>query len=114
MENYLIQNTLNYPILTLLLLVPAAGALGCLFIKDGTRLKAWSLAVSIVTMALSVPLFTSFDATTAKYQFAEVRRWFPALNLDYVVGVDGISVLMVLLTTFIMPFCVLCSWRHVE
>ncbi|HEX9023606.1 MAG TPA: NADH-quinone oxidoreductase subunit M [Geobacteraceae bacterium] len=114
MENYLITNTLGYPILSLLLIVPAIGALGCLFIKDETWLKAWSLVVSVATLVLSLPLFTSFDATTAKYQFAEVGRWFPALNLDYVVGVDGISAPLVLLTTFIIPLCVLCSWRHIR
>jgi NADH-quinone oxidoreductase subunit M len=113
MDKYLILNTLDYPILSLLLILPAAGALGCLLLRKERALKIWGLFVTLATAAVSAPLFTRFDPSTAKYQFAELRRWFPALNLDYVVGVDGISVLLVLLTTFIMPLCVLCSWRYI-
>jgi len=96
------------------MLIPAIGAFVCLFLRNATLLKVWGLIVTIATIAISVPLFTSFDSTTPRYQFAELRSWFPALNLDYVVGVDGISALLVLLTTFIMPLCVLCSWRHIQ
>jgi NADH-quinone oxidoreductase subunit M len=114
MNKYLILNTLDYPILSLLLILPAAGALVCLFLRSDRALKIWGLVVTLTTAAISIPLFTRFDPSTAKYQFAELRRWFPALNLDYVMGVDGISVLLVLLTTFIMPLCILCSWRHIQ
>ena len=96
------------------MIIPTIGAFACLFLRDKTHLKICGLISTIVTMVVSIPLFTRFDTGTAKYQFAELRSWFPALNLDYVVGVDGISALLVLLTTFIMPLCVLCSWRHIE
>jgi NADH-quinone oxidoreductase subunit M len=114
MENYLILNNLGFPILSLAMIIPAAGALLCLFLRSDMALKIWGLAVTLAVAAISCPLFTGFDITTAKYQFAELHRWFPVLNLDYVVGVDGISVLLVLLTTFIMPLCILCSWRSVS
>jgi NADH-quinone oxidoreductase subunit M len=114
MENYLIQNTIGYPILSLLMVVPALGAFVSLAIRGERGLKLWGLIVTLATMALSIPLYTRFDSTTAKYQFAELYSWFPAINLDYVVGVDGISVLMVLLTTFIMPLCILCSWKQIQ
>jgi NADH-quinone oxidoreductase subunit M len=114
MDNYLILNTLDIPILSLLLILPAAGALGCLFLSGERALKIWGLVVTLVTAGVSWPLFSRFDPTTAKYQFAERHAWFPTLNLDYVVGVDGISVLLVLLTTLIMPLCVLCSWRYIR
>lgn len=114
MDNYLILNSLGYPVLSLLLLLPVAGALVCLFLPSDRTLKIWGMTVTLAVAALSCPLFTRFDATTPKYQFAELRRWFPALDLDYVVGVDGISVLLVLLTTFIMPLCILCSWRAIQ
>jgi NADH-quinone oxidoreductase subunit M len=114
MVKYLILNTLGYPILSLLLILPAAGAMGCLFLRSDRALKIWGLAVTLATTIVACPLFFRFDPATPKYQFAELRSWFPALNLDYVVGVDGISVLLVLLTTFIMPLCILCSWRHIE
>ena len=113
-DKYLILNTLGYPVLSLTMIFPAVGAFVCLFLKDKTLLKVCGLIATIVTMVLSIPLFTRFETGTPKYQFVELASWFPALNLDYVVGVDGISSLLVLLTTFIMPLCVLCSWRHIE
>ncbi|NVN90255.1 MAG: NADH-quinone oxidoreductase subunit M [Desulfuromonadales bacterium] len=113
MNSYLIPTTLGFPLLSLLLIIPAAGALVCLALRNDSALKIWGLLVTLAVMALSWPLFSSFDTSTARYQFVELRRWFPAINLEYVVGVDGISVLLVLLTTFIMPLCLLCSWRYI-
>ena len=114
MEQYLIYNQLSYPIISVLLLLPLAGALvGLLFKSDKAQLL-WGFAVTVATALASLPLFTQFDRSTAQYQFVELRNWLPALGLDYVVGVDGISVLLVLLTTFVMPLCVLCSWSYIK
>ncbi len=114
MEQYLIDNQLSYPILSVLLLLPLLGAVvGLLFKSDRAQL-CWGLAVTIATALASLPLFTQFDPTTAQYQFVELRHWLPALGLNYVVGVDGISVLLVLLTTLVMPLCVLCSWSYIK
>ncbi len=114
MENYLILNTLNFPILSLLLIIPVVGAIVAMFLRGDTLLKYWSLAVTLVTALVSLPLWSSFDKATAKYQFVELRHWFPALHLDFVIGVDGISVLLVLLTTLVMPLCILCSWTYIK
>src|SRR5664279_5302200 len=114
MEKFLIANTLSYPILSMIMIVPVIGALITLFLKNDTVLKAWGFIVTVVTMVISFPLYSAFDASTPKYQFAELRTWFPSVNLDYVVGVDGISVLLVLLTTFVMPLCILCSWNYIK
>ena len=114
MEKYLIFNSTGYPLLSLLMIIPAAGAFISMAIRGDRGLKLWGLIVTLATMAISIPLYTCFDTDTARYQFAEQYYWFPALNLDYVVGVDGISVLMVLLTTFIMPLCILCSWQQIR
>lgn len=114
MEHYLIYNTLSYPILSAVLVIPLVGALITLFLKGDGLLKSWGLFVTLVTAVVSLPLYTQFDPTTAKYQFAEVYRWFPALHLHFSVGVDGISVLLVLLTTFVMPLCILCSWSYIK
>ena len=113
MEKYLILNTLSYPVLSVIMVVPLFGALLSLLLKNEQRLKVFGMFVTLLTLVLSLPLYSCFDLHTAKYQFAELRAWFPLLNLDYVVGVDGISGLLVLLTTLIMPFCVLCSWRYI-
>ncbi|MBU1169842.1 MAG: NADH-quinone oxidoreductase subunit M [Proteobacteria bacterium] len=114
MEHYLIENALSYPILTVLILVPLIGAGVTLFLKSDLMIKAWGLMVTVLTAALSLPLFFNWDFQTPKYQFAQLSEWFPILHLNYVVGVDGISVLLVLLTTFVMPLCILCSWTYIK
>ncbi len=115
MEDYLILNTLNYPILSVLFLLPLLGAVVTFFMKNDAFIKAWALIVTIVTAVLSLPLFFNWDYNTAKYQFAELNEhWFPYLDLSYVLGVDGISVLLVLLTTLVMPLCILCSWTYIK
>jgi NADH-quinone oxidoreductase subunit M len=114
MESYLIFNTLDYPILSVLICVPLIGAVVALFLKNEGALRFWGLLVTLITALFSLPLYARFDLTTAKYQFAELRHWFPLLDLDYVVGVDGISALLVLLTTLVMPLCILCSWTYIQ
>ena len=114
MEQYLIYNTLSYPILTVLVTVPLFGAIITLAIRGDRNLKIWGLLVTLLTAVLSLPLYSSFDLTTAKYQFAEFSTWIPFVNIDYVLGVDGISVLLVLLTTLVMPLCILCSWTYIK
>jgi NADH-quinone oxidoreductase subunit M len=114
MEQYLLFNHSDFPVLSTLILLPLAGAIVCLFIRNEIFLKLWGLAVTAATMALSLPLYFLFDQTSDKYQFAELGQWIPALKLDYVVGVDGISLPLVLLTTCLMPLCILCSWSQIK
>jgi NADH-quinone oxidoreductase subunit M len=114
MNQYLLFNGPGFPILSVLLLLPLAGAVVCLFIRHETFLKLWGLAVTVAVMALSLPLYFLFDRSTEKYQFAETGQWIPALKLDYAVGVDGISLPLVLLVTCLMPLCILCSWRQIR
>jgi NADH:ubiquinone oxidoreductase subunit 4 (chain M) len=59
-------------------------------------------------------LLIGFDPASAKYQFAEAHAWIPRFHINYIVGMDGISILLVLLTTCIMPFCVLASWKYIQ
>ncbi|GAB6095053.1 NADH-quinone oxidoreductase subunit M [Desulfatiferula olefinivorans] len=114
MERYLIENALSYPILSVLVIVPLIGAGVTFFLKSDRIIKAWGLIVTVLTAALSLPLFFNWNFQTARYQFAELSRdWIPVIHLDYVVGVDGISVLLVLLTTLVMPLCILCSWTYI-
>jgi len=76
--------------------------------------KVTALATSLVTFAVSVPLFTGFDSSLSAYQFVEQRAWMPTLGVSYHLGVDGISLLLVLLTTFLMPLVLLSSWHSIE
>jgi formate hydrogenlyase subunit 3/multisubunit Na+/H+ antiporter MnhD subunit len=104
----------SWPLLSVLIFLPLAGA--CLLpLMRGARVaKIWVLGVTLVNAALSLKLYTGFDLSTAQYQFAETARWIPSLNICYTLGVDGISLLLVIMTTLLMPLCVLCSWNAIE
>ncbi|MFH2092551.1 MAG: NADH-quinone oxidoreductase subunit M [Pseudomonadota bacterium] len=116
--DYLIYNTLNFPIISLVLALPLLGALVTLAVPDSRGKKAsfhkiWGVIVSVVTAVAALPLYNRFDTSTHLYQFVEKRAWIDALNLNYTVGIDGISLLLVMLTVFIMPVALLCSFTYI-
>ena len=74
----------------------------------------WTLIITGLTALVSISLLTGFNTGSAKYQFAEAYDWIPRFHINYIVGVDGISILLVILTTFLMPFCVLASWKYIK
>ncbi len=104
----------GFPILSVLIFFPLAGALLLLFVRNEERCRVVTLAITGITALLSLRLLFGFDRTTAQFQFAESHPWIAAFNINYTVGVDGISILLVLLTTLIMPFCVLASWSYIK
>jgi NADH-quinone oxidoreductase subunit M len=73
-----------------------------------------AFAVAVVTFVVSLPLYFGFSPATPDYQFVEQQAWMPTLGVSYHLGVDGISLLLVLLTTFLMPLVLLSSWSSVE
>src|SRR5689334_3144350 len=103
-------------LLTLVTFVPLVGAVVVLLLprRQEHVTKLVTLGTTLVTFVISVPVYFRFDATSADYQFVEQRAWIPSLGVSYHVGVDGISVLLVLLTTFLMPLVLLSSWTSVE
>jgi len=104
----------GFPLLSFLIFFPLAGAMVLLFFTGEKFARRWTLGVTLLEAAFSIPLITGFDTTTVKFQFAEAHTWIPQLNINYILGVDGISILLVLLSTLIMPFCVLASWRYIK
>jgi len=109
------MNWLNEHILTVLILLPLVGA-GLLFAVrsfESDFAKKGALFITILEFLLSLILFTGFKAT-ADFQFVEQVSWIPAWGVSYFVGVDGISLFLILLTTFLMPISVLASWKSVE
>jgi len=102
------------PLLTLLVFMPLAGAMVLLFYHGEAFARLWTLGVTSLTALFSILLLTGFNQASAKYQFAEAYEWIPRFHINYIVGVDGISILLVILTTFIMPFCVLASWKYIK
>jgi len=111
--DFLIINE-GFPLLSTLVFLPLIGAFILLFLPGENLQRIWAMLVTVVTALFSIKLYTGFDATTAKYQFAEHVSWIPSLNINYTLGIDGISLLLVLLTTFIMPLCVLGSWTYIQ
>ncbi len=95
---------------------PILGGLLVLAVGDRRAGAArWlALLVSLVTFAVTIPLFTGFDTHTAAMQFSERVAWIPALNIFYHLGIDGISLWFILLTSFLTVLVIIGSWRNVQ
>lgn len=105
----------DYPhILSTLIFLPLAGAILLLFIRNEYFARYWALGISTLTAILSIPLVMAFDSSTSSFQFVEQVSWIKSLNIQYVIGIDGISILLVMLTTLIMPLCILASWSYIK
>ena len=104
----------SFPILSALIFSPLVAAAVTAAIRNERVLRWWTLLATTAVALCSLLLYGRFDSTTADFQFVEHASWVPALNIHYTLGVDGISLLLVLLTTLIMPLCVLCSWRYIQ
>src|SRR6266436_1669742 len=104
------------PLVTLVTFLPGAAGLALLLLprRAAGVLRPASLVVTIITFVLSLPLYFGFDGDAIGYQFEESRRWMPTLGVTYHVGVDGISLLLVLLTTFLMPLALASAWGSIE
>ncbi|WP_440919676.1 NADH-quinone oxidoreductase subunit M [Candidatus Pelagibacter sp.] len=101
---------MNFPILSSLILLPTIGALFLFFTKDkdgnNSTAKYVALFTSIVNFLISIYLWVSFDQSVSDFQFVEDRTWIEGF-INYKVGVDGISILFIILTTFITPLCII-------
>lgn len=106
----------DWPILSVLMWLPIAGGVALLAMGDrAVSVGRWiALLTTIVTFAISTLLFTNFDTTTADMQFVERVSWVSAYNVWYALGVDGISMPLIVLTTFISPLVVIAGWTVIE
>lgn len=108
----------GWPILSLVTFLPLVGAAFVLFVRGDEEVVARNaryvaLWTSLITFALSLFLWFDFERGTAEFQFVERIEWMPSFGIAYKVGVDGISVLFVLLSTLLTPICVLASWESI-
>ncbi|PWS34934.1 NADH-quinone oxidoreductase subunit M [Falsiroseomonas bella] len=113
------MNAAGFPILSLVTFLPLAGAFIILMVRGEEAVVArnarWTaLWTSLITFALSLILWFRFDPSTADFQFVERAAWLPEFGVNYHMGVDGISVLFVLLSTLLTPICILASWESVQ
>ncbi len=104
----------GYPVLTSLIAFPLVAAALLPIFRSEVMIRWFTLVVGLCEMALALPLLTEFDLSAAGFQFVELVPWVPKWGLNYYVGVDGISLLMVLLTLALLPLCTLCSWSYIS
>jgi NADH:ubiquinone oxidoreductase subunit 4 (chain M) len=107
------MDLLQTNLLSLILFLPAAGAALLLFFpRDQEDVIRWTaLAVSLVTLGLTLYLWFSFDPQAAGFQFVENYLWFSVIGANYHLGVDGVSLPLVLLTALLTPLAVLFSFN---
>jgi NADH-quinone oxidoreductase subunit M len=109
---------MNFPILTSLIGLPVVGALVLLFVRDEPQnervIRAVTLAVSVLVFVETLVLWAAFNPASADFQFVERYEWIPAFGISYFVGVDGISLFLLVLTGFLTPLAFLSSWKSVH
>ena len=113
------SNAAGFPVLSLVTWLPLVGCLVLMTIRGEDAVVArnarWTaLWTSLVVFAISLELWWSFDPAQAGFQFNETLDWLPSFKVGYRMGVDGISVLFVLLSTALTPICILASWESVQ
>ena len=109
-------------LLSILIWLPIVGGVGVLALGDGGdadssragNMRILTLVISLLTFLISVSLYLQFDGGTAAMQFVEQVAWVDALHVEYYLGVDGISVPLMLLTTFITPLIVIAGWNSIK
>jgi NADH-quinone oxidoreductase subunit M len=107
----------TFPVLSALVALPVVGGIVAALVPatdaNAVSARRVALAASWVVFALSLVLWWAFDPTSADYQFVERHAWIPSFGIHYAVGVDGISLLLVVLTAFLTPIALLSSWEAV-
>src|SRR5712692_4601864 len=109
---------MHFPILSSLIVLPIAGAVLLLFVRDEASnipiLRNITLIVSVLVFVETLLLWSRFSSASGDFQFVERHAWIPAFGIEYVVGVDGISLLLLVLTGFLTPLALLGSWESVH
>ena len=109
---------MQFPILTTLIALPIVGALLLFFLRDDEEhaesIRRVTLLIALLVFVESLLLWARFNGASADFQFVERHAWIPAFGISYAVGVDGISLLLVVLTTFLTPLALLSAWESVH
>jgi NADH-quinone oxidoreductase subunit M len=109
---------MSFPILTSLVALPVIGAVLLLFVRDEEEnaglIRKTAFVVSSLVFGETLLLWSRFNAASAEFQFIERHAWIPSFGISYLVGVDGISLLLLVLTAFLTPIALLSSWESVH
>ena len=112
------SETMHFPILTSLVALPIVGSLVLFFVSDDEHnegaIRRIALIVAGLVFAETLLLWARFDPVSADFQFVERHAWIPSFGISYAVGVDGISLLLLVLTGFLTPIALLSSWESVH
>ncbi|RLL54085.1 NADH-quinone oxidoreductase subunit M [Mariprofundus sp. EBB-1] len=110
-----LHNVLDFPILSLSIFLPTLGALIIwLFVRGDNAVRWASLIVAVATFLVTLPLVLQFDSTTSHMQFEEFHHWIPAFNVNYQLGVDGISMPFIVLTSLLTVICIISAWSCIQ
>ena len=106
---------MNIPILSIITFLPLACALLLIFLprEKKTLVRMITLVIMLLVFVISLTLYFQFDSTTSDPQFVEQAKWI-GYGINYHLGLDGISLFLVLLTTFLMPIVILSSWSYIQ
>lgn len=107
----------DFPLLSLTIWVPIIGGLLILIVSKEAQselARKLALVVSVVTFLLTIPLYTGFDTTTYQMQFVEKAPWISTFNVNYHLGIDGISMPLILLTAFMTVLVVIAGWEVIK
>ena len=110
---------MSVPWLTILMVLPIVGAIAVMLLPrrepdDSALPKQVALLVSLATFAVSVVIALQYDTSDNQFQFVELHDWIPAFGAHYAVGLDGLGLILVLLTTILTPVVILASWRDAD
>src|SRR5436190_2134258 len=110
------MDALNPAILSIVTYLPALGGIFLLFFdrKNVRAIRAFALIIAVVTFVLSLHLIAHFDSNRSDFQYLVNVPWIPSVGISYHLGVDGISVFLILLATILTPLAVLASWSVSE
>lgn len=107
----------DWPLLSLVIWVPVIGGIAVLLAgayTNAATARIVALLFSIITFVLSIPLYTEFQTGTAAMQFTELMPWITAFNINYHLGIDGISMPLIILTTFMTVIVVIAGWEVIQ
>ncbi|GAB5046239.1 NADH-quinone oxidoreductase subunit M [Thermodesulfovibrio sp. TK110] len=104
----------SYPILSIVTFFPLLGVILIILLRNDMAVRYTAFATTVLNLIISIPIFTNFDKSSPSFQFVEFYNWIPAINAYYKMGVDGISILFVLLTLIISILCVVVSWSAIQ
>ncbi|MBL7128222.1 MAG: NADH-quinone oxidoreductase subunit M, partial [Ignavibacteria bacterium] len=103
-------------LLSILIFLPIVFALPLLFFKRENEklIKVYTIVISVLTFAFAIYAYFLFNTFSGDYQFIEKHKWISIINAHYYLGIDGISLLLILLTTFILPLSIIVSWNTIK